>query len=75
MLQSPRLEDHVQTIDIDQSLRNNDIYEHKCLENIKALYKQAGKYDDQKQFKDILEADMVPTTELFTNNSPIFTMT
>ena len=39
MLQSPQLEYHVQTIDIDQSLRNNAIYEHKFLENIKKLYK------------------------------------
>ena len=35
MLQSPRLKYHVQTIGIDQSLSNNAIYEHKCLENIK----------------------------------------
>ena len=38
MLQSPRLKVHVHTIDIDQSLSNNSIYEHKCLENIKKLY-------------------------------------
>ena len=37
MLQSPRLKYHVQTIGIDPSLRNNAIYEHKCLENIKKL--------------------------------------
>ena len=47
MLQSPRLNDHVQTIVIDPYLGNNAIYEHKCLENIKKLYKQAGKWDDQ----------------------------
>ena len=35
MLQSLRLKYHVQTIGIDQSLSNNAIYEHKCLENIK----------------------------------------
>ena len=35
MLQSLRLKDHIQTIGIDQSLINNSIYEHKCLENIK----------------------------------------
>ena len=35
MLQSPRLNDHIQTIGIDQSLRNNAIYENNCLENIK----------------------------------------
>ena len=34
MLQSPRLQDHLQTISIDQFLSNNTLYEHKCLENI-----------------------------------------
>ena len=46
MLQFPRLKDRVQTIGIDPSLSNNTIYEHKFLENIKKLYKQADKYDD-----------------------------
>ena len=54
ILQSLRLNDHVHTIGIDQSLSNNAIYEHKCLENIKKLYKKAGKCDNQKQLKDIL---------------------
>ena len=71
MLQSPRLKDYVQTIGIGQSLSNNDLYEHKCLENIKQLYKQDGKYDDQKKFKDFLEGAMVSTPEVFTDNSPI----
>ena len=62
MFQSHRLKDHVQTICIHPSLSNNAIYEHKCLENIKKIYKQAGKCDNQQQFKDILEADMVFTT-------------
>ena len=48
MLQSPRLKDHVHTIGIDPYLSNNAIYEHKCLENIKKLYKQAGKCDNQQ---------------------------
>ena len=39
MLQPPRLKYHVQTIGIDPSLSNNTMYEHKCLENIKKLYK------------------------------------
>ena len=52
---------------IDQSLSNNALYEHKCLENNKKLYKQAVKCDNQKSFKDILEADMVSTNKLFTN--------
>ena len=48
MFQSPWLKDHIQTIGIDLSLSNNAIYEHKFLENIKKLYKQAGKCDEQK---------------------------
>ena len=75
MLQSPRLKDHVQTIVIDPSLRNNTIYEHKCLENIKTLYKQAGKCYNQQQFKDIFKAAMVSTPEGFTYNSHISTRT
>ena len=39
MLQSPRLKYHVQTIGIDQSLINNALYEYKCLENVKKIYK------------------------------------
>ena len=74
-MQSPRLKYHVQTIGIDKSLSNNDLYEYKCLENINKLYKQGGKCDDQKQFKDILEAAMVSTPEGFTNDSPISPMT
>ena len=74
MLKSPRINYHVQTIGIHPSLSNNAIYEHKCLENIKKLYKQDGKCDDHQQFKDILEAAMVSTPEGFTENSPISPM-
>ena len=74
MFQSPQLKDQVHIIGIDQSLSNNAIYEHKCLENIKKLYKQAGKCDGQQQFKDILETGMFSTPEIFTNNSPISPM-
>ena len=42
---------------------------------INKLYKQAGKCDNQQQFKDILEADVVSTTEGFNNNSLRSTMT
>ena len=75
MLKSPQLKGHVHTIGIYQSLSNNAIYEHKFIENIKKLYKQSGKCDNQKKFKDILEADMVYTHEGFTNDSPISPMT
>ena len=40
MLQSLKLKYCVQTIGIDQSLSDNDLHEHKCLENIKKLYKK-----------------------------------
>ena len=75
MLQSPRLKYNVQTIGIEQFLSNNAIYEHKCLENIKKLYKQDGKSDDQQQLKDVIEDAMVSTPELFTDNSLISPMT
>ena len=75
MFQSPQLKYHVQTIGIDQYLSNNDIYEHKCLENIKILYQQDGKCDDQQQFKDIFDYFMVSTPEVFTDNSRKYPMT
>ena len=71
MLQSPRLKYHVQTIGIDQYLSKNAIYEQKYLESIKKLYKQAGKCNKKKQFKDIPEAAWFillkdsPTTVLY----------
>ena len=75
LLQSPWLKDHVHTIVIEPSLRNNAIYEHKYLENIKKIYKQAGKCDDQQQFKDILGDTMVSTPGGFIDNSPLSPMT
>ena len=56
-------------------LSENAIYEHKCLENIKILYKQAGMCDYQQQFKDNLKDSIVYTPEGFTNNSPIYPIT
>ena len=38
------------------------------------LYKQAGKFEYQQKFKDMLEAATVSTPEGFTNNSPISPM-
>ena len=63
MLQSPHIKHHVKTISIDQSLSNNALFEHKCLQNIKKLYKHDGKFEDQQQFKDIIKAALVSTTE------------
>ena len=70
-----RLKDHVKTIGINQSLSNNTLYEHKCLQKIKKLYKHAGKCDNQQQFKDIIEANMASTLEVFSNDSPMSPMT
>ena len=47
------------------------MYEHRCLENIKKLYKSCGKCGDQQQYKDIVEAAMVSNTEGLNNNTPI----
>ena len=71
MLQSTQLKDHAKTIGIDPSLSNNDIHEHKCLENIEKLYNQSGKCDKHQKFKDIFEASMASTSEGFADNSPI----
>ena len=56
------------TIEVDQLVSNCDLYWHRCLENIKKLFRYAGKYDYQQKFKDILEASMVSTTDKFTDN-------
>ena len=58
-------------IGFDQSLSNSAMYEHRCLENIKKLYKNSVKCDNQQQKKEIIEAEMVSTPEGFTDNSPI----
>ena len=73
MLESPRLKN--KTIGIDQSLSNNALYEHQCLQNINNLYKHAFKCDEKQQFNNIIEADMVSNPEVFTYKSPIYPMT
>ena len=57
LLQSERLLKHTDPIGVYPSLSNSALYEHKCLENIKMLYKSSVKYDDHQQYKDILEAE------------------
>ena len=75
MLQSSRLEDHMKTIGINQSLCTRSSFEHKCMNNIKKIYQHAGKCDDQQNLKDILDADMVFTPEVITYNIPNVPMT
>ena len=47
------------------------MYKHRCLENIKKLYTSVVKYDDQHQYKAIIEAALVSTTDIFTDNNPM----
>ena len=75
MLQSSCLEYHIKTIVIDQSLFTKSSFEHKCTNNIKKLYQQAGKCDDQQNLKDILDTTIVSTLEVLTDNSPNVPMT
>ena len=49
------------TIGVDQYLRNRPSVEHKFLNNIKMIYQCAGKYYDQKNLEDILDAAITPS--------------
>ena len=75
MLQSTRIEDHMKTIVIDQSLCTSSSFEHKCMNNIEKIYQHAGNFDDQQNLKDILDVAMVLTPEGFIYNSPNVSMT
>ena len=55
--------------------QKNTIYENKCLETIKILFKQASKCDDQQQLKDIIEDAMVFIPGILTDNSAVSPMT
>ena len=75
MLQSSPLEYHTKTIGIGQSLCTRSYFEQKCMNNIKKIYKHAGKCDDQQNLKDIIDVDMVSTPEEVTDKSPNVPMT
>ena len=75
MLQSSRLEDHMKTIGIDQSSFARSSFENRCMNNIKKIYQHAGKCDDQKNLKDIVDADILSTPQGVTDNSPNVHMT
>ena len=51
MLQSPRLEYHINTIGIDQLLSNGPSFGHKFLNNIKKIYKHFGECDFWEKLK------------------------
>ena len=75
MIKSPRLEDDMKIIGIDQSLCNRSYFEHKCLNNIKNVYQHAVKCDNQHNLEDILNACMVSTPEKGTDDSHNVPMT
>ena len=45
-------------------------FEHRCMNNIKNIYRHSGRCDDQKNLRDILEAVLLSTPEGFKDNSP-----
>ena len=65
------IKQHKVTIGFDQSLSNSVMNDQICLESISNLYKTAGKFNDQQQYKSITEVEMVSIPEGFTNNSQI----
>ena len=75
MLQLPRLEYHMKTIGIDQSLCNRYSFEHKCLNSIKNIYQHAGKCDKQQNSNDLIDNFIVSTPEVGIYNSPNVPMT
>ena len=60
----------MKTISIDQSSFTRSYFEHRCMNNIKKIYQHAGKCDDQKNLKDIIDAAILSTPAGVTNHSP-----
>ena len=46
LLQSEQLKKHIEIIGVDQLISTSDLYEQRCLESVKNIYKQAGKCHD-----------------------------
>ena len=63
LLQSSHLEDNMNTIGIDQSSFARSSFEHRCMNNNKNIYQHAGKCDDQKNLKDIIDAAILSNPE------------
>ena len=75
MLQPSRLEDHMKTIGIDQSLYTWYYFEHKCMNNIKNIYQHASNCDDQQNLEVVLDESMVQTPEGVIDHCPNVPMT
>ena len=65
----------MKTIGIDQSSFARSSFEHRCMNNIKNIYQHAGKCDDQKNLKDLIDADVLSTPEGVIDNIPNVHMT
>ena len=74
-MQSSRLEDHMNNIGIDQLSFIRYSFKHRCMNNIKKIYQHAGKCDDQQNLKDIIDAAILSTPWVVTDNSPNVHMT
>ena len=59
MLQSSRLEDHMNTIGDERSSFTRSSFEQRCMNNTKKINQHAGKCDNQKNLRNILEADLL----------------
>ena len=59
------------TIAVAQILGDSTMYEHRCVKNIKKLYKSSGKYYDQQQYNIIIAVEMFYTPEIFNENIPM----
>ena len=53
LLQSEQLKQHMVIIGVYQSLSKSDLYEHRCLGNIKK-YKLSGKCDTQQKYREMI---------------------
>ena len=71
LLQSELLKQHMVVLGVVQSLSNSALYKHRCLGNIKKLYKSAGKCYDRQKYKVVIESTMVSNPEIFIDNSPM----
>ena len=61
LLQSSRLENHMETIGIDQYSFTRSSFEHRCMKNIKNIYQHEGKFDYQQNLKYIIDAAILST--------------
>ena len=65
----------MKTINIYLSPFNMSTFEHNFMNNIKKIYQHAGKFYDQQNFKDVINAFMVSTPDGVIDKSPNVPMT